>query len=988
MYDAFISYRHAELDQFVAENLHKKLEAFKLPKSILKQRGEDSKKKIERVFRDRDELPLAANLADPITEALENSEFLIVICSPRLPQSLWCKKEIETFISMHGREKVLAVLIEGEPGESFPEELLYRNREITHEDGTTEIIKESVEPLAADVRGSSKKEVLKKMDEELLRLAAAMFDCAYDDLKQRHKEQKMKKMLTASLATSAFFLAFGAVSTTMAVRIQSQNQQIQAQSQEIQAQKEEIEVQYQQALYNQSLSLAERSLDLLEEGDRLEAMKVALEALGETEDGTPMPVTAEAQYALAESSYLYRSGDNWIPAYMLKHDANITTMEASPDGTLLMTADQYGNIYIWNVLTNEIINKIEGDYFSSATEENCFFIDDNRILYNGEESFEVYDITTNEVVLSGNESFYHGAVDVENGTFAVVMDNFYEEVLQIYDTNTLTLLYSYEVPEDMSVDSIMAFSDDGSFFVYVLEPDALNRDGEDTFLVVLDIDSGKIIGKKQLVYSEYKKIQIVDNVIYVGVCQTVDEAYPDGNIDFNIPFKSMICAISLADMSIKWEYRYDEAAINDFKINRGDFSRHMLVSYYSDAQILNMDTGELVHKFAYGEEIISTLYYVNSDNFIIMLRDGEYHQINGTSGADVVFIGHFRSNSDNIKMLIPAGNGFAMLQYSDCNVTYYEMCSGTDYEVWHEQEETITDVYVSKDEKRAVIVEGYGDDGYQNVLLKDLTTGEIIEEIVDTENAGVEYGLLGTGEKYFYVFEREKVRLYNISDGSIQKEISLEDRVYADYVVTGADGKSLIFRDSNVFGKLDTEAGTVEYISVDWDADYTLKLSINLDFDAYAIANKEEKAIMLYRVGEEEAFLQIDAVTPLVEEMVFTENGKYLFVYYMDNSASVYDTETGVCIRELEDFGDCLTFGVTSYIGGYAVNVIGGVYILDENFETIALLPSGARVMPESQQFLVPDRGIIYSCPIYTVEQLIEKSEEILSSFLPTTVIR
>ena len=46
-YDAFISYRHTELDQFVAVNLHKELEAFKLPKAIRKQlqaKGIDKKK--------------------------------------------------------------------------------------------------------------------------------------------------------------------------------------------------------------------------------------------------------------------------------------------------------------------------------------------------------------------------------------------------------------------------------------------------------------------------------------------------------------------------------------------------------------------------------------------------------------------------------------------------------------------------------------------------------------------------------------------------------------------------------------------------------------------------------------------------------------------------------------------------------------------------------------------------------------------------------
>ncbi|MBQ8166752.1 MAG: toll/interleukin-1 receptor domain-containing protein, partial [Lachnospiraceae bacterium] len=63
-----------------------------------------SRSKIERVFRDKDELPITNNLEDPIIKALSESEYLIVICTPRLKESIWCKKEIETFIQMHGRD--------------------------------------------------------------------------------------------------------------------------------------------------------------------------------------------------------------------------------------------------------------------------------------------------------------------------------------------------------------------------------------------------------------------------------------------------------------------------------------------------------------------------------------------------------------------------------------------------------------------------------------------------------------------------------------------------------------------------------------------------------------------------------------------------------------------------------------------------------------------------------------------------------------------
>ena len=40
-YDAFISYRHGGVDQFVAETLHKKLEAFKLPKRLYDKLGRE-----------------------------------------------------------------------------------------------------------------------------------------------------------------------------------------------------------------------------------------------------------------------------------------------------------------------------------------------------------------------------------------------------------------------------------------------------------------------------------------------------------------------------------------------------------------------------------------------------------------------------------------------------------------------------------------------------------------------------------------------------------------------------------------------------------------------------------------------------------------------------------------------------------------------------------------------------------------------------------
>lgn len=58
-YDAFISYSHSEPDAFAAKKLHSMLEHYHIPGKLQKISG---KKKISRVFRDREELPLSSDL--------------------------------------------------------------------------------------------------------------------------------------------------------------------------------------------------------------------------------------------------------------------------------------------------------------------------------------------------------------------------------------------------------------------------------------------------------------------------------------------------------------------------------------------------------------------------------------------------------------------------------------------------------------------------------------------------------------------------------------------------------------------------------------------------------------------------------------------------------------------------------------------------------------------------------------------------------------
>ena len=75
-YNAFISYKHADLDNKIAERIVRDLEHYHIPAKIRKTTGI---KKIERIFRDKDELPITNDLNDTITNALKNSDFCVSI---------------------------------------------------------------------------------------------------------------------------------------------------------------------------------------------------------------------------------------------------------------------------------------------------------------------------------------------------------------------------------------------------------------------------------------------------------------------------------------------------------------------------------------------------------------------------------------------------------------------------------------------------------------------------------------------------------------------------------------------------------------------------------------------------------------------------------------------------------------------------------------------------------------------------------------------
>lgn len=196
-YRAFISYSHA--DEHWGAWLQRSLEQFRAPKELARAiEAAGRPLRLTPVFRDREDLPVAGNLNDAIQQALADSEFQIVLCSPNAAKSRWVNEEIKLFNRLHGAGRTFAIIVAGEPGagddECFPPALRFKL------DPAGEPTTEPAEPLAADARegGDGKRYAL-------LKTAAGMLGVGLDDLVRRDAQRRAKR--TRAIAAGASLIA-------------------------------------------------------------------------------------------------------------------------------------------------------------------------------------------------------------------------------------------------------------------------------------------------------------------------------------------------------------------------------------------------------------------------------------------------------------------------------------------------------------------------------------------------------------------------------------------------------------------------------------------------------------------------------------------------------------------------------------------------------------------------------------------------------------
>ena len=385
-YYAFISYKRE--DEKWAKWLQDKLEHYRFPTNL--NGRTDLPKNIRPTFRDVTDLKPGL-LAEEISNALHNSQWLIVVCSPRSAKSPWVCKEAQTFIDLGREDHIIPFVIEGNPfsndtaTECYPDSL----RNLT---GGKELLAANINEMGRDAA--------------VIKVVARMFGLRFDTLWQRHERDKRRRR-NWIITTITFFL-LAVLSITL--YISHQNNLLR------------------QHISRVASSTAER---LIEKDDIYSAMKVSLCALD-------IAYTIEAESALRNSNaptlktilcqlneatsisfssdgekLVSTSIDSTIRIWAVASGKCLKTFKEdylyaqyalfSPNGEYL-AAISFDKIVLWNILNNHCVAVIPG-YFNEPFHAASFSPDSKRLAFSAtNDKIRVWDISSKKYIQTYNST--------------------------------------------------------------------------------------------------------------------------------------------------------------------------------------------------------------------------------------------------------------------------------------------------------------------------------------------------------------------------------------------------------------------------------------------------------------------------------------------------------------------------------------------------------------------------------------------------------
>ena len=416
-YFAFIS--HSTKDQKTALWLRNKLVNYNIPTSVRKQYN--TPKRIRPVFVYQTDL--AGNvLGDALAKELNDSQYLIVICSPNGAKSKYVNDEVRHFIDMRKADKIIPFIVAGTPHVDNPDEECFPP-------ALLELSENGIE-----LRGISLTEQSKQLGNKMgavVNIIATMLGVRFDTLWDWHRRKIKRTRTVASVAVMAALLL------AIAVFVHIKNLKKQGDT-------------------NRIISVCEQASSLIDQGDTDMASRLLL-SVADLE-------STNQEYNSKVHSLLRSACQNRTVSWKVSNGYT-TSASFSPDGSRIVTTSTDGSISIWDALTH--VNKGIVYYQDSTTLRhainNSSFSPDSRYVVTASEdrTMTVWDAKTLEMTrnLHGhNGEVLAVAFNHDQTLLASASD---DGVIMIWETATYNVIKTLR--HSQAVNSVVFSNDDKLF---------------------------------------------------------------------------------------------------------------------------------------------------------------------------------------------------------------------------------------------------------------------------------------------------------------------------------------------------------------------------------------------------------------------------------------------------------------------------------------------------------------------------------------------
>ena len=202
-YFAFISFQSGDAREAV--RLQHAIESYRLPAVLCKQ---DSAlpRRIKPLYCYINDMHAGEELMQELKSRMEQSRYLIVVCSPRAAQSTYINSGIDYFVSLGRRDSIIPIIVEGVPYSGDPATECFPEALRRHFPKNADPLKDhSILGINIHEQGVSRR---KAYNRAMLMVVARMLQLDFDGLLLRDKQRRRKRTVLAALFSLMLGMAF------------------------------------------------------------------------------------------------------------------------------------------------------------------------------------------------------------------------------------------------------------------------------------------------------------------------------------------------------------------------------------------------------------------------------------------------------------------------------------------------------------------------------------------------------------------------------------------------------------------------------------------------------------------------------------------------------------------------------------------------------------------------------------------------------------